>query len=290
MKLLFFALIYFFAAPLIGALLSGIDRKISARMQGRVGPPVLQPIFDVIKLFNKENLVVRRSQNFYVTYYMILIIFTGGLFFTGENILLMIFALTLASVFFVLAGYKASSPYSFIGAQRELLQIMAYEPALIFVAVGLYMVTGTFEVGEIMNSHRMLIFWLPGVFASFAYILAIKFRKSPFDFSTSHHAHQEIVKGITTEFSGRALAMIEIAHWYETVLVLGIVSLFFARNLGTAVSAALLVYLAVIFVDNACARSKWQFALVSAWLITLVLAVSNIIMWFFLKGKINNVG
>lgn len=290
MKLLFSALIYFFTAPLIGALLAGIDRKISARMQGRVGPPVLQPIFDVIKLFNKENLVVRRSQNFYVTYYMILIIFTGGLFFTGENILLMIFALTLASVFFVLAGYKASSPYSFIGAQRELLQIMSYEPALIFVAVGLYMVTGTFEVGEIMNSHRMLIFLLPGVFVSFFYILAIKFRKSPFDFSTSHHAHQEIVKGITTEFSGRALAMIEIAHWYEIVLVLGIVSLFFARNLWTAVTAALLVYLVVIFVDNASARLKWQFALVSAWLITLVLAVSNIIMWFFLKGKINNVG
>jgi len=42
------------------------------------------------------------------------------------------------------------------------------------------------------------------------YILTIKFRKSPFDLSMSHHAHQEIVRGITTEFSGPALGLIEV--------------------------------------------------------------------------------
>ena len=46
----------------------------------------------------------------------------------------------------------------------------------------------------------------------------------------SHHAHQEIVRGITTEFAGPALALIEITHWYENVLLLGIVYLFFAFN------------------------------------------------------------
>ena len=78
--------------------------------------------------------MVRRSQNFYIGFFLVLTIFTGGLFFTGGDLLLVIFAMTLAGIFFVLAGYKASSPYSFIGAQRELLQMMSYEPAVILSA------------------------------------------------------------------------------------------------------------------------------------------------------------
>jgi formate hydrogenlyase subunit 4 len=62
----------------------------------------------------------------------------------------------------------------------------------------------------------------------YLYILTIKFRKSPFDLSMTHHAHQEIVKGLSTEFSGKALAAIEVAHWYENVLLLGIIYLFFS--------------------------------------------------------------
>ena len=64
------------------------------------------------------------------------------------------------------------------------------------------------------------------------FILVFKMRKSPFDLSGSHHAHQEIVRGVTTEFSGRTLALIEIAHWYETAVVLGMVALFFASSPG----------------------------------------------------------
>ena len=62
-------LIYLVAAPLIGGLLAGIDRRISARMQARLGPPLLQPFYDVAKLWCKEPLVVRRSQNFYILFF-----------------------------------------------------------------------------------------------------------------------------------------------------------------------------------------------------------------------------
>ena len=54
----------------------------------------------------------------------------------------------------------------------------------------------------------------------------------------SHHAHQEIVRGITTEFSGPALALIEITHWYENVLLLGMVYLFFGFNPWLALGSA----------------------------------------------------
>ena len=271
-------MIYLVAAPVIGCLLAGWDRRISARMQSRRGPPILQPLYDVLKLWQKQNIVVHRSQNLYIVFFLLLVIFTGALFFGGSDLLLVIFALTLAAIFFVLGAYKASSPYSFIGAERELIQMMAYEPMILLAAIGMYMVTKSFAVDDIAVHPKLLVLVLPGIFIGFLYTLEIKFRKSPFDLSCSHHAHQELVRGITTEFSGRTLAMIEIAHWYENVFLLGWVYLFFASMPVLGVAASLLVFVFVILVDNVFARLKWQTAIRSAWIVAAVLGFGNILV------------
>lgn len=277
--------IYLAAAPVLGCLLAGWDRRITARMQSRQGPPILQPLYDVLKLLRKENLVVRRSQNYYIFFFLLLTIFTGGLFFAGADLLLVIFALTLAAIFFVLGAYKASSPYSFVGAERELIQMMAYEPMVLLTAIAMYMVTKSFHVDAIAGHGSLLIFTLPGVFLGFLYTLEIKFRKSPFDLSCSHHAHQELVRGITTEFSGRTLAMIELAHWYENVFLLGWVYLFFGAMPVLGVAMALGAFLFMILVDNVFARLKWQTALKSAWAVAVVLGFGNILVLSLLTGK-----
>jgi formate hydrogenlyase subunit 4 len=245
-------------APFVGGALAGIDRKLSARLQGRFGPPIRQPFFDVLKLFRKERIVVNRIQNFPIVLFLVFTVFSGALFFAGADILLMIFSLALAGTFFVLAGYSVSSPYSHLGAEREIIQTVSYEPMVILLAVGMYQVTGSFKVGDIAQYHAPLILYLPGVFAGFLYILTIKFRKSPFDLSMSHHAHQEIVRGLTTEFSGPALALIEISHWYENVLLLGMVYLFFAFNPWLGLGMAVAAFLFEIFIDMNYARFKWQ--------------------------------
>ena len=276
-------LIYLVAAPLLGGLLAGLDRRISARMQARLGPPLLQPFYDVAKLWSKERLVVRRSQNFYILFFFLLTVFTGALFFCGSDLLLVFFALTLSGIFFVLGAYKASSPYSFIGASRELLQMMADEPAILLTAVGMYMVTHTFSVNEIAVGQTMPVLYLPGVFVALMYVMEIKFRKSPFDLSASHHAHQELVRGITTEFAGPTLALIEIAHWYENVMLLGWIFLFFSIHWAVGLAFTAAAFFLMLLVDNVCARVKWQFALRSAWRVTLVLGCGNILVLWLLE-------
>jgi len=268
--------------PLVGGLLSGLDRIITARMQGRIGPPLLQPFYDVFKLMKKETLIVNKSQNFYVFAFLVVIIFTGSLFFAGEDLLLVVFALTLASIMLVLAGFSTSSPYSHIGAERELIQMMSYEPMVIIMTVGMYMVTKSFYVSSIVSFDKPLIIYLPGVFLGFLYILTIKFRKSPFDLSMSHHAHQEIVKGITTEFSGKKLAMIEIAHWYENVFLLGFVYLFFGSNPILGIIVTILAFFLEIFIDNSNARAKWQYTMASSWVVAIVFGMLNIVVLNFI--------
>jgi formate hydrogenlyase subunit 4 len=271
-------ILFLVAAPFLGGVLAGWDRRVSARMQSRRGPPIFQPFYDVLKLWQKQNLAVFASQNYFVLFFLLLVMFTGALFFAGADLLLVIFALTTAAIFLILGAYKASSPYSFIGAERELLQMMAYEPMVLLTAIGMYMVTRTFLVGGIAGHGSLLVLALPGVFLGFVFCLEIKFRKSPFDLSSSHHAHQELVRGITTEFSGRTLAMIEVAHWYETVFLLSWVFLFFASSPVLGVVMALAVFGFVVLVDNVFARLKWQAALSSAWLVTIVLGFGNILV------------
>jgi formate hydrogenlyase subunit 4 len=278
MKQVAIVVLYVLITPFLGGLLAGIDRKISARMQGRFGPPILQPFYDVMKLLQKEEIVVNNFQNFYIYNFLFFIIFTGALFFLGDDLLLVIFALTLASIFLVLAAYATNSPYSNIGAERELIQMMSYEPMMLMVAVGMYLATGTFMIKNIAAFEKPLIIYLPGIFTGLLYILTIKFRKSPFDLSMSHHAHQEIIKGLTTEFTGRTLAAIEVAHWYENIYLLGFVYLFFANNPVVGVTATLLAYFTEILIDNCSARFKWQLAMKSTWFVTMLVGLTNILV------------
>lgn len=274
-------------APILGGLLTGIDRVISARLQGRQGPPILQPFYDVMKLIGKESIEVNSTHRFFVYVSCIFVIFTTVILLTGGDILLAIFALTLGSVFFVLGGFASNSPYSSIGSERELLQIMAYEPMVLLVCIGLYYANHSFFIRDIITSSRPAIVYLPGVFIGLIYILAFKLRKSPFDLSMSHHGHQEIVKGITTEYSGRDLAVIEITHWYETIISLTLVYIFFVdaaiMSHFIALAVCAVVYFLEIWIDNAVARLKWQQALSSAWIVTAIMGSANLFILSYLR-------
>lgn len=286
-KVIISVIAYIILAPIVGGFLAGLDRKISARMQGRVGPPIRQPFYDVLKLLEKENITVNRVQDFYVMCFFIFVIVTGSFFFAGENLLLVMFTLTLASVFLIVAAFSSTSPYAEVGAERELLQMLAYEPMVLLTCIGFYMFTGSFEVGQIMLTTKMPFPYLIGLFIGFVYILTIKFRKSPFDLSMSHHAHQEIVAGLKTEFSGKTLAMVEAAHWYENVFLLGMVFLFFVNGqwwgyvIGIVV--VLLTYFLEILIDNSFARMKWQVAINSSWIVAIVLGSVNLFMLMFIR-------
>ncbi len=270
--------LFLILAPILGALLAGCDRVLTARFQSRIGPPLLQPFYDVAKLWHKEKAFSNPVEIIFTTAYLVLIAFSGAMMTTGGSLLFVVFSLALAHTFLILAAYAANAPYSNIGAERELLGLMISEPILILLAVGCYMVSGSFESYHMMLLDVPGIVFLPGVFIAFVAVLTLKLRKSPFDISTSHHAHQELVKGVTSSLSGKSLAKVEIAHWYEMVIFLSLLLIFFAGSPILAAVTIVLVYLLELVIDNIFPRVTWKMTVKSLWIITLVFGVGNIVI------------
>jgi len=138
---------------------------------------VLQPFYDVLKLFQKESIEVNTMHRFFVYISLIFVIFTTVIMLLGGDILLALFALTLGSIFFVLGGYASNSPYSTIGSERELLQMMPL--SLCFCLQPLDCITGQelfykrYSYGP--HSFNCLS---SGSFLGLLYVLTFKLRKS----------------------------------------------------------------------------------------------------------------
>ena len=275
------AIIAIIVAPIIGGLLTGIDRKISARMQNRFGPPILQPFYDFFKLIGKQDIAVNQTQMVYVLGHLFFAIGALVMLVLQQDLLMLMFILAFSGVSLIMGAMSIRSPYSKIGAQREIMSMMAYEPVLLLLVVGVYKTTGSFMISSIFEHDKPLLYSLPLVFLSFLFILTIKLRKSPFDFATSHHGHQELIKGLTTEFSGTQLALLELTDWIDLTLFMGLISLFFAQPLWVGILIALVCYFFEILIDNISARTTWQWMVRITWVVGIGAALVNII-WMYL--------
>jgi len=274
------AVIAIIVTPLIGGLLRGIDRKLTAHMQGRIGPPIIQNFYDLIKLLGKKPMVAGKPQLVFAYAYLALVITAVVFFALRQDLLVVLFILCFACVCLVLGALSVKSPYSQFGGHRELLQMLAYEPILFLAVIPIALKTGGFPIANIFEYGQPLLpnLWL--TFIALIIALDIVMRKSPFDISSSEHAHQELVRGVITEYSGPYLAIIELGHWYEMVLLLAILGLFWV--VGSLWWLSVLIPLACWFLllitDNITTRLTWSWMLKFAWGIGLSLIALNILV------------
>jgi formate hydrogenlyase subunit 4 len=242
---------------------------------------VAQPVYDIIKLLRKAPIVVNRIQVVYAFLHLAFMILALILLVLGQDSLMFLFIFAFSTLSLVLGGMCVRSPYSRIGSQREIMLMVAYEPILILLMIGMYLANGSFLLASPIAADQPMLQTLPLLFIALLVVLAIKLQKSPFDIATSHHAHQEIIKGLTIEYSGPYLAIIEIAHLYEIALLFYLVMLFWASNLLIGGLLALAAFFLMTVVDNAFARltSIWIFRFM--WTGALVLALTNV-LWLYL--------
>ena len=257
MKLLFNVLIFpggLFAIAL-SLLLTGVDRKVYARLQRRVGPPVYQQYLDIIKLSQKE-ILVPRTANFTAFRFAPLVGFAGmltaiaiipvtgvysGLYQSGD-LLVLLYLLALPALAMMIGASASGSPYSSVGLSREMTMMLAYEIPLVIVLLTVGMRVGmaggetaVFSLSKIVNfqlNNGALLFDLPMLPALLAFLCCIPgtIGVVPFDIP---EAETEITEGTILEYSGMGLAMFKLTGGLK-ILVMGAltVALFFPSGIS----------------------------------------------------------
>jgi len=259
-------------SPFIGGLLWGIDRKVTARLQNRRGPPIVQPFYDVVKLFGKEDKIVNKTYLVFGVAYLLTVILSTALLLFRYDLLVITFMFGLSFIFLVLAGYSVRSQFSYIGSNRELLQMLTYEPILLLVVFLIRLVTGSFQIEAIYKAEPLL-YTLPLALLAVFLILPIAFRKSPYDIA---EAHQEIAQGPLTEFVGKYLGLLTIAHFFEIFFVLWFVGLFYVNNWIVRLALMAIAYVFAIVVDNATARLRVDQMIRQVYIVGLLLIIVNL--------------
>ncbi len=260
-------------APIIGGFIYGFERKVRARMQNRQGPPLLQPFYDTFKLLDKQTFIVNPYHSVLGVAHFFTLWAVVAFVILGQNLLYVVFLHLLASIFLILAGFSVKSVYSHVGANRELMAMIAYEPILIMLSVGFFMLNGSFEISAIrQNSPFLLSLFL--LFLAFLMVIPIKLKKSPFD---ATEAHQEIVGGVEVEFSGVFFEFLYMAKWLEYVFVYLLLFLFAGDSVALGLALGVGVFLLVNLVDNSTARVRIDHLIELVLSVGLTLGVLNLI-------------
>jgi len=246
----------------VGALFAllylGIDRKLVAHMQGRIGPPIRQPFRDVEKLLMKESIIPDGSLGWLFKAAPILCLMGSAMLllyipmfgqkalFEGfGDAIVLLYLLVIPSLALVAAGFASSSPYATVGAQREMVVMMSYEfpLAMAIVAIGWRTshVTGTnpFALSTVAANPIWNLVGPAGVIGTLLLLFVLlmvtpgEVGKIPFDVA---EAETEIAGGLLVEYSGRNLALFYIASAIRAFAMASlIVALFFPYNLSSVI-------------------------------------------------------
>ena len=230
------SLFYFFVYPgllfmaVTGGLLSWYDRKITARVQFRKGPPLLQPFWDFLKLvLVKETILPRQGSRFVFLLAPVLALFgatMAGLFillpllnietgFKGD-IIVIFYLLTLPSFSYIIGSLASGNPIAAVGASREMKLIISYELTFLLVVAAVIMKSGQeldlSSIIAVQQSDKPFIGSISGVLLLVAGLFCIqaKLGMVPFDMP---EAEAELASGIYIEYSGPPYAMIRLAKY-----------------------------------------------------------------------------
>jgi len=223
MTIVYLIVFGFAATAILGLITSWIDRKVTARVQYRVGPPFLQPIYDIVKLLGKETVIPAGASK--VTFLIAPVIGISGVIavatlfwvnqffsegFMGDWIVA-IYLLAIPSLSIILGGFASRNPLASLGAAREMKLVIAYELPFILVALVPVINAHSIRLSDIINAQAGGVFAgnISGILALIVAILCVQAKLAlvPFDIP---EAETEIVEGPIVEYSGPGLAIFKL--------------------------------------------------------------------------------
>ncbi len=224
MNYIVYLIVYgFLLTALIGLLASWVDRKVTARVQYRVGPPILQPLIDIVKLLGKDTLIPRGAAR--IAFLMAPVVGLASVILVSTllwlnnvnpaksflgDLIVALYLLTIPSISIIMGGFASRNPLASLGASREMKLILGYElPFVLAILVPVIKSDFSLKLGEILSfqaQNGAIAQDLSGFLALVVALLCIQAKLAlvPFDIP---EAETEIVSGPLVEYSGSALAV-----------------------------------------------------------------------------------
>jgi NADH-quinone oxidoreductase subunit H len=292
-KLFFNYLIFpgFLFTVVFGFMANWVDRKITARLQWRVGPPWYQAFLDIVKLSIKEIIVpASGSKGLFMmapliglsamalvsTFVWMPNLNHGHTGFTGD-IIVIIYLLTIPAIAVILGASASGNPLASLGVSREIKMILAYElPFIISILVPVIKSGGLLKLTEIINYQAGNGVFLTSLSGIIAFIVAIfcihaKLGFVPFDAS---EAETEIMAGTCIEYSGMLLAILKLTkHIMLVILPLFLITLFWGGMNFIDIWKYLVVLIIIILIKNTNPRVRIDQAVRFFWGKMTLLAV-----------------
>lgn len=297
---------------LAGMLLCGIDRKLVAKMQKRVGPPILQPFYDFFKLCGKETIIPASASKTtfliaplvglaaLVVIQLFIPVFSFSAFSGMADVIVILYLLLIPAMSIILGGAASGSPYAGVGLSREMVTIISCELPLVLVllavakTVGSAMGTGLcFSLSDIAAYQAMngsLITKLSMIPAAVAMLLIIpgETGNHPFD---AAEAETEICEGLLAEYSGAPLGVFKLSHAIKMLTLTSLFAALFLGGLGTGIVAldgiilfllcVALTAVSISFVHAITARLKIEQIFKFYWtLVTGLALISLVLAWY----------
>ncbi len=221
---LLYLIVYgFILTAALGLLASWVDRKVTARVQYRVGPPVLQPFIDIAKLLGKETLIPAGASRLPFLAAPVVglagVILVSTLLWVNDiypeksflgDLIVVLYLLIIPSLTIILGGFASGNPLASLGASREMKLVLAYElPFVLAVLVPVIKSGFSISIGEILSfqaENGATALSLAGFLALIVVIMCMQAKLAlvPFDIP---EAETEIIGGPLIEYSGAALAV-----------------------------------------------------------------------------------
>ncbi len=294
---------------LLSLLFDGIDRKIHARMQKRIGPPIIQPFYDFVKLLNKERIVPVTASS---TIFKAMPIVAAAASILGASIpvaslvagigvvgdlILVVYLLTMSSVMMMVGGSSSGNPYGAVGFSRKMTMLVAYEVPMLTSIASISLKYNSLEFCGILSAQAgmkmLLAFSSPSmIVAAFTFLLCLPAAADivPFDIS---EAKTEIVHGLLVEYGGPYLALAKLAKvasnfaltflaatlfFYLPALFEGYASAGIVALSLCLVITLILTLLTITIPRTIFARLKIGQALKFYWLVPFVLSLLSVVL------------
>ncbi|MFA4889880.1 MAG: complex I subunit 1 family protein [Candidatus Omnitrophota bacterium] len=276
MELLFNFLIFpgFLFSAIIGLMACWVDRKVTARLQWRKGPPWHQNFTDIIKLLGKEIIVPEGAKITFLSApclgFLSLVlaatilgraVFLSGGSFSGD-LIVVVYLLTIPAISLIIGGSSSRNPLASVGASREMKLVLAYELPFLLAAITVIVKSGgQIRLAEIIGQQAVVgahIFSFSGALALFVMLFCSigKLGLGPFEVS---EAEQEIMAGVLIEYSGPPLAVFKLSKALLLyIMPLFLALLFMGRDLSPLLLALKYISLlvAIILVKNTNPRLR----------------------------------